>query len=191
MWLDNLKELRKQAGNPSCKRMAELTSLPERTISRIFSGETDHPYADTLDIIAKALGGDLGDVFAETKVIVATDELVEFKESVDVVEAERDLISVENDMLKKKVEALSIELELLKKELTHKEEIIAIHNYYKTHFEQLIKKIETNWHACCEHLFYKFIILKQLSNKTDFDECLFYFFYLVYQMDTVWIHRLV
>jgi predicted HTH domain antitoxin len=49
-------------------------------------------------------------------------------------------LSVENDALKKKVEALSTELELTKKELSHKEEIIALHNYYKTHFEQLVKR---------------------------------------------------
>lgn len=116
----------------SCKQIAEKTNLPERTVSRIFSGETDHPYADTLDIIVKALGADLGDIFSDTKVIVATDELVEIKESVDVVEAERDLTLVENEMLKAKNAAMATEVELLKKELQHKEEIIALHNYYKT-----------------------------------------------------------
>lgn len=141
MWLDNLKELRKQKGM-SYKQIAELSNLPERTVARIFSGDTDHPYADTLDFIVKALGSDLGDIFADTKVVIATDELVGIKESVNVVEAERDLTLVENDMLKKKVDALTTELELLKKELAHKEEIIALHNYYKIHFEQLIKRGE-------------------------------------------------
>jgi transcriptional regulator with XRE-family HTH domain len=139
MWLDNLKELKKKTGM-SAKQIADKTNLPERTINRIFAGETDHPYADTLDLIVKALGYDLGDIFADTKVIVATDDLVEIKENVDVVEAERDLILVENDMLKSKVSALTTELELLKKELVHKEELLALHNYYKIHIEQLIKK---------------------------------------------------
>ncbi len=141
MWLDNLKELKKRTGM-SAKQISEKTRLPERTINRIFSGETDHPYADTLDIIVKALGYDLGDIFADTKVVVATDDLVEIKKSVNVVEAERDLIIVENDMLKKKVDALSTEIELLKKELAHKEELLALHNYYKIHIEQLMKKGE-------------------------------------------------
>lgn len=139
MWLDNLKELKKKTGM-SAKQIAEKTNLPERTISRILAGETDHPYADTLDLIVKALGYDLGDIFADTKVIVATDELVGIKENVDVVEAERDLIVVENDMLKAKNAALTTEVELLRKELAHKEELLALHNYYKTHIEQLIKK---------------------------------------------------
>jgi transcriptional regulator with XRE-family HTH domain len=129
MWLDNLKELKKKTGM-STKQIAEKTNLPERTVCRIFGGETDHPYADTLDLIVKALGYDLGDIFADTKVIVATDDLVEIKESVDVVEAERDLTLVENEMLKTKVAAMTTEIELLKKELQHKEELLALHNYY-------------------------------------------------------------
>ena len=131
MWLENLKELKKKTGM-TVKQIAERTTLPERTISRIFAGETDHPYADTLDIIVKALGYDLGDIFADTKVIVATDDLVEIKESVDVVEAERDLTIAENEMLKAKNAALSTEVELLKKEIQHKDELLALHNYYKS-----------------------------------------------------------
>lgn len=129
MWLENLKDLKKKTGM-STKQIAEKTNLPERTVCRIFGGETDHPYADTLDLIVKALGYDLGDIFADTKVIVATDDLVEIKENVDVVEAERDLTLVENEMLKTKVAAMTTEIELLKKELQHKDEIIALHNYY-------------------------------------------------------------
>ena len=139
MWLDNLKELKKKTGMTT-KQIAEKTTLPERTVGRILSGETDHPYVDTLDLIVKALGYTLNDIFADTKVIVATDELVGIKENVDVVEAQRDLTLVENEMLKTKVNALTTELELLKKELAHKEEIIALHNYYKTRIEQIVKK---------------------------------------------------
>ena len=129
MWLDNLKELKKKTGMSS-KQIAEMTNLPERTVCRIFAGESDHPYADTLDRIVKALGYDLGDIFADTEVIVASPKLVEIKETVGVVEAERDLITAENAILKDKVAALSAENEMLKMQLKHKEEIIAIHNYY-------------------------------------------------------------
>lgn len=131
MWLDNLKELKKKTGM-TAKQIAEKTNLPERTINRIFSGETEHPYADTLNSIVTALGYDLGDIFADTKVVVATDDLVIIKESVDLVEAERDLSLVENEMLKTKVAALTTENELLKKENQHKDELLALHNYYKS-----------------------------------------------------------
>lgn len=116
----------------SSKQIAERTRLPERTVNRIFAGESDHPYADTLDLIVKALGYDLGDIFADTGVIVATTELVEIKETVDVVEAERDLTLAENEMLKTKNAAMQTEIELLKKEIQHKDELLALHNYYKS-----------------------------------------------------------
>ena len=131
MWLENLKELKKKTGM-TAKQIAEKTRLPERTINRILSGETDHPYADTLDLIVKAMGYDLGDIFSDTKVVVATDELVGIKEAVDVVKAERTLVVVENEMLKAKNAALTTENELLKKEIQHKDELLALHNYYKS-----------------------------------------------------------
>ena len=131
MWLENLQELKKKTGM-TVKQIAEKTSLPERTINRILSGETDHPYADTLDIIVKALGYDLGDIFADTKVVVATDELVEIKENAEVVEAEKEVIEIKNDMLEAKIAAMTMEIELLKKEIQHKDELLALHNYYKS-----------------------------------------------------------
>lgn len=139
MWLENLKELKKQTGMSS-KQIAEMTNLPERTVARIFSGDTDSPYVDTLHRIVSVLGGSLDSILADTKTVVATESIVELKENVDVIAAQNDLIAVENDMLKTKVAALTTEVELLKKELAHKEELLAVHNYYRTHFEQLIKK---------------------------------------------------
>lgn len=141
MWLENLKELKKKTGM-SVKQISEKANLPERTVSRIFAGETDHPRIDTLGQIVNAIGCTMQDIFADTNVVVASEKLVEIKEVAEVVEAERDIIAVENDMLKTKVAALSTELELVKKDLAHKEELLALHNYYKTHIEQLIKKGE-------------------------------------------------
>ena len=129
MWLENLKELKKKTGLTS-KQIAEKSHLPERTVARIFSGETEHPYADTLDLIVKALGYDLGDIFADTGVIVATTELVEIKETVDVIEAEKDLALAELEMLRAKAAAQEMEIQLLKKELQHKDELLAVYNYF-------------------------------------------------------------
>ncbi len=139
MWLDNLKELKKVTGM-SAKQIADKTNLPERTVIRIFSGDTDNPYVDTLHRIVKVLGGSLDDILADTKVVVATESLVEVKETANVIEAERDLIAVENERLKATVLAQRAEIELLEKELKHKEELLALHNYYKIHIENLIKK---------------------------------------------------
>ena len=129
MWLDNLKELKKAKGMTS-KQIADATKIPESTIKRIFAGDTDNPYVDTVRRIAIALGSSLDEIFAETKTVVATETLAELKENTVVVEAERDLVSAENEMLKTKNAALLMEIELLKKELQHKEELLAVHNYY-------------------------------------------------------------
>lgn len=148
MWLDNLKELKKSKGMSS-KQISEMTNLPERTVIRIFSGDTDNPYVDTLHRIVTVLGGSLDDILADTKVVVATESLVEVKETLEevkgtanVMEAERDLIKIENERLKVENANMATELQLLKKELQHKEELLALHNYYKIHIENLIKRKE-------------------------------------------------
>ena len=129
MWLDNLKELKKAKGMSS-KQIAEKTNLPERTIIRIFSGDTDNPYVDTLHRIVTVLGGSLDDILADSKMVVGEKNLATLQENVDVVTAERDLIIAENAMLKEKVNALTSENEILKMKLLHKEELLALHNYY-------------------------------------------------------------
>jgi transcriptional regulator with XRE-family HTH domain len=139
MWLNHLKELKKTSGM-SVKQIAEKARLPERTVNRIFSGDTDNPYVDTIHRIVTVLGGSLDDILTDSKVVVATESVVELKENVEAISAQSDYIAVQNDMLKAKVTALTTELELLKKELAHKEELLALHNYYKTHIEQIIKK---------------------------------------------------
>jgi transcriptional regulator with XRE-family HTH domain len=136
MWLDRLKELKEQQ-NLSNKQIAEKMLVSERTINRIFNGENDHPYIDHIDKIAKVLGTTLGDVFAEAKAVVATETVAVLQENVEAVTAEKELVvaekelsDAENNVLKDKVAALTAEVELLKMQLKHKDEIIALHNYY-------------------------------------------------------------
>jgi transcriptional regulator with XRE-family HTH domain len=139
MWLDNLKELKKSKGMTSAQ-IANATKLPESTIKRIFSGDTTDPYVTTIHRIVVALGGSLDDILAETRAVLSPKTIAEVREIADVVEAERDLIAVENERLKATVTAQRAEIELLEKELKHKEELLALHNYYKIHIENLIKK---------------------------------------------------
>lgn len=141
MWIDNLIDMRARKGNPPYKLISEKCKVPERTVTRIFSRDTDNPYIDTvIRIIKYGLEGSVEEVFADTKQVVGDDALVKSQGEVEIVAATNDLLSVENDALKKKVEALSTELELLKRESAHKDEIIALHNYYQAHFEQLVKR---------------------------------------------------
>lgn len=129
MWLDNLKELKKSSGMSS-KQIADATKLPESTIKRIFSGDTDDPYVSTIHRIVIALGGSLDHILADTNAVLSPASIVEFKENVGAAEAERDLLAAENAVLKNKIAALTAENDLLRLKLEHKEEIISIHNYY-------------------------------------------------------------
>lgn len=129
MWLENLKELKKESGMTT-KQIAAAAHLPERTVIRIFSGETDNPYVDTLNRIVSACGKTLNDIFADTDVVVANETFVEVKENAEVIEAEKALAIVELEALRAKVAAQETEIMLLKERLQHKEELLAVHNYY-------------------------------------------------------------
>ena len=129
MWLDNLKELKKAKGMTT-KQLADATKIPESTIKRIFAGDTDDPYVSTIHRIVIALGGSLDHILADTNAVLSTESLVEVKENAEVVEAERDLVLAELEMLRAKTAAQEAEITLLKERLQHKDEIIAIHNYY-------------------------------------------------------------
>lgn len=129
MWLTNLKELKKQTGM-SVKQIADKTNLPERTVSRIFSGDTENPYVDTLHRIVTVLGGSLDDILADTKVVVGDKNLAALQEAAQAVTAERDRLLAENADLKDKNVALTTENDRLKTQLLHKEELLALHNHY-------------------------------------------------------------
>ena len=129
MWLDNLKNLKKAAGM-SAKQIAEATNLPERTVTRIFSGDTENPYMDTLRRIVDVLGGSLDDLFAESKVRLTNTDLITLQAEYDKLQAEFANLQDENASLKDALVALKAELDRLRLILEHKEEIIALHNYY-------------------------------------------------------------
>ena len=115
MWLENLKELKKAKGM-TAKQIADATKIPESTIKRIFSGDTDNPYVDTVRRIAIALDSSLDEIFAETKVIVATESVKE--------------TNAEIEMLRAKISAQETEILLLKEQLKHKDEILSLINYF-------------------------------------------------------------
>lgn len=136
MFIEKLKELKKKT-NLTAKQIAEKTNLPERTVNRIFSGETPNPYVDTLHRIVTVLGGSLDEILTDTKLVVGEQNLATLQENVDSVsnelelaKAELELALAENAILKNKTATLSAELDLIKMELRHKEELLAVHNYY-------------------------------------------------------------
>ena len=129
MGLDNLKELKKQTGM-STRQIADATNLPERTVARIFSGDTDNPYVDTLHRIVSVLGGSLDGILADTKSVVGSADLATLQTEIDRLNDELAIALAEITVLKDKVVRLTADNDLLRIKLEHKEELIALHNYY-------------------------------------------------------------
>ena len=58
MKTEDLRKL-KDSCNLTTKQISDLSGVPESTISRILSGQTDNPTFDTVCAIVKAMGGSL------------------------------------------------------------------------------------------------------------------------------------
>ena len=124
MWLDKLKDLKKRSGM-STKQIAEKTNMPERTITRIFSGETYAPGIDKLRDIVYAMGGSLDDILDESDFHLPTPLAEALKtENTTLQNAVNDLTD-ENVRLKDEIVTLKVELDRLRLELAHKEEMLA------------------------------------------------------------------
>lgn len=126
MWLDKLKELKKNKGM-STKQIAEKTDLPERTIARIFSGETDNPYVDTLRRIVSVLGGSLDDIFAESKTVVGNQDLATAQAEVERLTAEIKRLTDINEELTDKIRELIMEKKILDIKLDMQNETISLY----------------------------------------------------------------
>ena len=136
MLTDRLNERRKELGY-SIKYIAQNVHFPERTVARIFSGETPSPYIDTIKPIADFLDVSLYDLFADSGVVVGGQKYAAMQEEKDKLAAEVEsltselaIISAELAVHKDKVVLLTAENDMLRLKLEHKEELIALHNYY-------------------------------------------------------------
>ena len=114
----------------SSKQIADLAHLPERTVIRIFSGDTDDPFASTLHRIVKAMGGSLDDILADTNVVVTTERFVEVKENANAAEAQLAQVRLALEETEAKNAALTAENERLKLEIKHKSDLLAVFEYF-------------------------------------------------------------
>lgn len=129
MLSERIKELKKEK-NLSTKDIVRLSNLPERTVIRVLNGETKTPYADTLLGFCKALDVSLAELLGDSDLVVGNKNLKQLQDKLDIVTSELEIVKAENEILKTKTATLSAELDLVKMELRHKEELLAIHNYY-------------------------------------------------------------
>jgi transcriptional regulator with XRE-family HTH domain len=136
MWYERLNERRKELGY-SVKYVAQGVKMPERTASRIFSGETQSPYVDTIKPLADFLDISLDEVFADSGAVVGGKKYAILHEEnenltaeVERLNSEIAILAAENAVQKDKIVVLTAENDVLRLKLEHKEEIIALHNYY-------------------------------------------------------------
>ena len=124
MYRDRINEQKKILGI-SIKTMAERSKLhlPEETISRFLSSKTHDSRISTLLDVCETVGLEPYELFMDA-ITAATFKLFLETRVSDIDNA------AELEMLRAKTAAQEAEIALLKERLQHKDEIIAIHNYY-------------------------------------------------------------
>ena len=66
MWLDRLKEMKKQSKKTS-KEISECTGIPKSTTDKLFAGQTKEPFLSSVRLIVHCLGYTLDDLDDETE----------------------------------------------------------------------------------------------------------------------------
>lgn len=123
--LANLKALKIKQGVSSSK-IAEKANLPERSVSRVFSGESDDPGIFLVGAVISTLGTTWADVAGET----GDRSLADLLADVEKMTVELERLQKENAELRELNTTLTIENDTQRRELKHKEELLAVHDYY-------------------------------------------------------------
>ena len=128
-WLINLNNYRVQIDMP-LREVAEKSTVSEKQVHRIFSGESKNPGVEPVRKIIRAMGATINEIFEESGAVIGGQDLVALQAKVDSLAAENTLLQAQNTILKSKADALSAENDLLRLNLEHKEELLALHNNY-------------------------------------------------------------
>jgi transcriptional regulator with XRE-family HTH domain len=128
MWLENLKDARIRAGNPTFKEIAQKALCSERTVSRIFNGKTKFPDTPTLKGICEALNTTLDAILEGTNTSVG---------DIDALKEQIKTLTEEVDRLSKLVELLEKDLAHKNEVILLKDEIIETHRFYRKSASEL------------------------------------------------------
>lgn len=135
-WRIKLREQREKV-KMSNKQIADMVGASEKTISRLFTGEAKNPGTDLVNRVIHALGTTWAEIFGESGAVIGGQDLVALQAEADrlrleiaALNDENGALKDENGVLKCETAALRTENDLLRMQLAHKEEIIALHNYY-------------------------------------------------------------
>ncbi len=128
-WRIALNELKEKTGI-TYKQIADTLNVSEKSVSRVFNGDAKNPGLVFVSQIIGVLGGSTSVILGEAGAVIASPETLNLQAEHEALKAQYNYILTENDVMATKNAALTAEVELLKKELQHKEELLAVHNYY-------------------------------------------------------------
>ena len=139
MFRDRILEEKKRL-NLSVKTMADLSRLhlPKETIERVLTGKTSDPGVSTVLDVAETVGLQPYEVFMDATLAAEFKTFLELRSRSEETEAERIRIIAENENLKATNAGLADRLRVLEMQLSHKEELLALHDFYN-------KLITTNY----------------------------------------------
>lgn len=131
MFRERILEEKKRL-NLSAKTMSDTSRLhlPEETIHRVLSGKTSDPGISTVLDLAETVGLKHYEVFMDATLAAEFKAFLDLKSMSKETEAERIRIIAENENLKTTNAGLVDRIRVLEMELSHKEELLALHNYY-------------------------------------------------------------
>ena len=129
MWRERIIEA-KTAQGISTKTMAERMNTTEKTVKRLLTDNSKSPYITTVLDAGMAVGLSPQEIFAETGLLIGDNTHADLQADIDKLTNEAVVLQAEIAMLKDTIGRLTTENEILRIKLEHKEEIIALHNYY-------------------------------------------------------------
>ena len=132
----------KQRLNLSSKTMSDTSRLhlPEETIRRVLSGKTADPGISTVLDLAETVGLKPYEAFMDATLATEFKAFLELKSRSEETEAERIRIIADNENLKATNAGLVDRIRVLEMQLSHKEELLALHDLYQTYIKKLSNK---------------------------------------------------
>lgn len=141
MFRDRIKEEKKKL-NISSKSMSErsMMHIPEETISRVLSGKTVDPGVSVVLDLGATVGLAPYEIFMCSTLASEFKAFLALKSKSEETETERISMLAENERLKQINATLSNKIEVLEAKLALKDELLELHNSYRSHIEPLIEQ---------------------------------------------------
>lgn len=108
-WRIAINELKDKSGM-TYKQIGDKINESERTVSRVFTGESKNPGVDLVRRIINAMGGSMSEVFGEGGAFIASQDTITLQAEYDALKVAYADLTAENQTLKEKNAALTDEL---------------------------------------------------------------------------------